>query len=44
MNELKATLMSDTKVRTGKVRVSYEHLTEPAAVNGSEPRYSAAAG
>ena len=41
MNEFKATLMSDTKVRTGKVRVSYEHLSEPAAVNGSEPKYSA---
>ena len=37
-----AKMMSDTKVMTGKVRVSYEHLMEPAAAKGSEvKKYSA---
>ena len=41
MNLYKAELMTDTKVKTGKVRVSYEHLMEPASVNGGESKYSA---
>ena len=28
------------KIVTGKVRLSYEHIWEPVAVNGSEPKYS----
>ena len=36
-----AKLMTDTKVMTGKVRVSYEHLTKPYAVNGGTEKYSA---
>lgn len=36
-----AARLSDTRIRTGKVRVSYQHLLEPAAVNGGEPKYSA---
>lgn len=42
MSKFEAKLMSNTKVMTGKVRVSYEHLLEPAGVNGSdEKKYSA---
>ena len=29
-----------TKVVTGVVRLSYEHVWEPASVNGSKPKYS----
>ena len=31
---------SNTKVVTGVVRLSYEHVWEPASVNGSKPKYS----
>lgn len=30
----------NTKVVTGVVRLSYEHVWEPASVNGSKPKYS----
>ena len=30
----------NTKVVTGVVRLSYEHVWEPASVNGSNPKYS----
>lgn len=30
-----------TKVVTGIVRLSYEHVWEPASINGGEPKYSA---
>ena len=32
---------SKTKVVTGIVRLSFEHVWEPASINGSEPKYSA---
>ena len=41
MTAFEAKLMTNTKVMTGKVRVSYEHLMEPASVNGGEPKFSA---
>ena len=28
------------KVITGKVRASFVHVFEPAAINGGEPKYS----
>ena len=31
---------NSTKVITGVVRLSYEHVWEPASVNGSNPKYS----
>lgn len=31
---------NSTKVVTGVVRLSYEHVWEPASVNGSSPKYS----
>ena len=31
---------NSTKVVTGVVRLSYEHVWEPASVNGSNPKYS----
>ena len=31
---------SNTKVVTGVVRLSYEHVWEPVSVNGSKPKYS----
>ena len=31
---------NNTKVVTGIVRLSYEHVWEPAAINGSNPKYS----
>ena len=31
---------NNTKVVTGIVRLSYEHVWEPASVNGSNPKYS----
>ena len=30
-----------TKVITGIVRLSYEHVWEPVSINGGEPKYSA---
>ena len=30
-----------TKVVTGTVRLSYEHVWEPASINGGEEKYSA---
>ena len=32
---------NSTKVVTGIVRLSYEHVWEPASINGSNPKYSA---
>ncbi len=32
---------ANTKVVTGVVRLSYEHVWEPASINGSNPKYSA---
>lgn len=32
--------MKNTKVVTGKARLSYAHVWEPASVNGSNPKYS----
>lgn len=32
--------MKSTKVVTGKARLSYAHVWEPASVNGSNPKYS----
>ena len=32
---------NSTKVVTGIVRLSYEHVWEPASINGSTPKYSA---
>jgi len=37
---MKAILKNDTKVITGKVRLSYANLFEPKSINGSEPKYS----
>lgn len=37
---MKAILKNDTKVITGKVRLSYAHLFEPKSINGSDPKYS----
>lgn len=34
------TNMRNTKVVTGKVRLSYANVWEPKAINGSEPKYS----
>ena len=31
---------NNTKVVTGIVRLSYEHVWEPASINGSKPKYS----
>lgn len=36
-----ATNKNSTKVVTGIVRLSYEHVWEPASINGSNPKYSA---
>lgn len=41
MPEYKAAMMSDTKIRTGKVRVSYEQLMTPKGFEGGTPKYSA---
>ena len=35
-----ANKMNSTKVVTGVVRLSYEHVWEPASINGSKPKYS----
>ena len=37
---VKAILKGDTKVVTGKVRLSYANIFEPRSINGSEPKYS----
>ena len=37
---VKAVLKNDTKVVTGKVRLSYANIFEPRSINGSEPKYS----
>jgi hypothetical protein len=37
---MKAVLKNETKVITGKVRLSYANLFEPKSINGSEPKYS----
>ena len=37
---IKAVLKNDTKVVTGKVRLSYANIFEPRSINGSEPKYS----
>jgi len=37
---MKAILKNETKVITGKVRLSYANLFEPKSINGSEPKYS----
>ena len=35
-----ANTTNNTKVVTGVVRLSYEHVWEPASVNGGKPKYS----
>ena len=35
-----STQKSNTQVVTGIVRLSYEHVWEPASINGSNPKYS----
>lgn len=35
-----ATMKKDNFVVTGKVRLSYTHVWQPASINGSEPKYS----
>lgn len=35
-----ANKMNNTKVVTGVVRLSYEHVWEPVSVNGGKPKYS----
>ena len=37
---VKAILKNETKVITGKVRLSYANIFEPKSINGSEPKYS----
>jgi hypothetical protein len=37
---MKAILRNETKVITGKVRLSYANLFEPKSINGSDPKYS----
>lgn len=37
---MKAILKTETKVITGKVRLSYANLFEPKSINGSDPKYS----
>ena len=37
---MKAILKNETKVVTGKVRLSYANIFEPKSINGSEPKYS----
>ncbi|WP_333638545.1 DUF2815 family protein [Tissierella praeacuta] len=37
---MKAILKNETKVITGKVRLSYANIFEPKSINGSEPKYS----
>lgn len=37
---MKAILKNETKVITGKVRLSYATIFEPKSINGSDPKYS----
>jgi hypothetical protein len=37
---MKAVLKNETKVVTGKVRLSYANIFEPKSINGSDPKYS----
>jgi len=37
---MKTILKNETKVVTGKVRLSYANIFEPKSINGSEPKYS----
>lgn len=37
---MKAIIKNETKVVTGKVRLSYANLFEPKSINGSDPKYS----
>lgn len=37
---MKAILKTETKVITGKVRLSYANIFEPKSINGSDPKYS----
>lgn len=37
---MKAILKGETKVVTGKVRLSYANIFEPKSINGSDPKYS----
>ncbi|WP_313758526.1 DUF2815 family protein [Tissierella sp.] len=37
---MKAIIKNETKVITGKVRLSYANIFEPKSINGSEPKYS----
>lgn len=37
---MKAIIKNETKVITGKVRLSYANLFEPKSINGSDPKYS----
>ncbi len=37
---MKTVLKNETKVVTGKVRLSYANIFEPKSINGSEPKYS----
>lgn len=37
---MNAVLKNETKVVTGKVRLSYANIFEPKSINGSDPKYS----
>lgn len=37
---MKAMIKNETKVVTGKVRLSYANIFEPKSINGSDPKYS----
>jgi hypothetical protein len=37
---IKAVFKNETKVVTGKVRLSYANIFEPKSINGSDPKYS----
>lgn len=37
---MKAIIKNETKVVTGKVRLSYANIFEPKSINGSDPKYS----
>ena len=37
---MKTILKNETKVITGKVRLSYANIFEPKSINGSDPKYS----
>lgn len=38
--KVKAQIKNETKVVTGKVRLSYASIFEPKSINGSDPKYS----